>query len=666
MERGSAMTMEMPKRKLGTWIFNPAMYVAGVESLITGVSIILVASWLGCLSRTHFDGVLDVHTGMDAPPWFFVAEGFLSWLSVVLTFWIVGRVVSRTSFRLVDLAGTQAVARVPMLFTAVFGLLPGYGRFSQALMKTVECGVPPTVDAFLSLDAIWFLVVLLVMVVAACWMIALMYRSYVHVCNIRGGRAGWSFVGALVVAELLSKVVIVSLSSHVLIDDSWKPRKGELPPESTSANYQHEQHYTFDTEAGIEKINVDKGLKVGVEKGEFRIHGQTDGPEWKPDSVQVPVLDNGGTVDISGRFRIAERSGGGLIFIEVNTEKAGPIIYMHQWAWPSQNSYRIQRRWLRGASSLVSEHGNLRALGNEEKAFNTMRIHIREDHQHADLFVNDTYQDTIVFAQPMGNVVTAKMEFQTNRRGERYDIRFDDLRIRWNDSAEELKRKDALNKTGGLLLRYTFDDLITNATTIADSSGQEANGDACGHPQFAEGVRGNAMVLDGEDDYIKVPITWGLREVQNSNYTVMAWFKPVAVPPSDKYIYGVVIKPGCDYGIAYDAGRTFRFTHFDDVAGIWLGQGLSQPGQWHHVAVVGRLDENRFMVFTNGMLAASEVKQRFGRSLKNDRSWYIGVADPNVWRCPARGMVDDVRIYNRALSDVEIRAIVEETLISGQ
>lgn len=674
------MTSESPERKLRTWLFNPAIYVAGMEALVVGLVIMLATAWIGNLSQTHFNGVIDVHSGTDAPRWFVVAEGFLGWLSVVLVFWIVGKLAARTSFRLVNLAGTQALARAPMLVVAFFTLMPGYIRFIHGLVKIAANGEQPAPESFLTPDGAWFLVVIAVMFIAIGWTITLMYRSYAHVCHISGGRAGWSFVIALILAEVLSIVALVGLMSRGRLDDSWKSRKGEPPKSEQTMSYQHEKLYTFDSDEGLEKINVDKGLTVGVENGEFRIHGKTAGPAWKPDAVQVPVQENGGAVDISGRFRIAERTGSGLVFIQANTCNAGVIIYMYQWAWPAENAYEIQRRWLHLPSTLVSDHSALRRVGNEEEAFNTMRIHIREDHRHADLFVNETYQDTIVFTQNMGNVLSAKMEFQTCRKDCSYDIRFDDLRIRWNDSPEELKRRDAEAKTGGLILHYTFDDATNNTSVISDSSGQEANGVAHGHPQFAAGVHGNAMILDGENDYVEAPMTSRLRDVQNSNYTIMAWFYPDTMPPTNKYVSGIVIKPGCDYGIAYDSGKMFRFTHYfviigddgkpssspDDVSSVWLGQGPSQPNQWYHVAVVGRLDEKRFTIFTNGVPAATEVTKRFAKSLKNDRPWYISVADAKAWRCPVRGLIDDVRIYSRALSDEEIHAIVQETHGAGK
>ena len=47
-------------RSLVTWFFNPFIYIAGWQSLLIGVAAILVAGYIGSLSNTHFDGVLDL------------------------------------------------------------------------------------------------------------------------------------------------------------------------------------------------------------------------------------------------------------------------------------------------------------------------------------------------------------------------------------------------------------------------------------------------------------------------------------------------------------------------------------------------------------------------------------------------------------------------------
>ena len=82
------MNLTTEKKPL-TLLFNPFFYVAGGKALGIGLAAILLAGLVGALGNTHFDGVLDTHTGAHAPLWFFLAEGIIDWLclgAVLLVF----------------------------------------------------------------------------------------------------------------------------------------------------------------------------------------------------------------------------------------------------------------------------------------------------------------------------------------------------------------------------------------------------------------------------------------------------------------------------------------------------------------------------------------------------------------------------------------------------
>ena len=55
------MRDKLEKRDLKTWLFNPFALVAGWNALLAGVLAILLAGYVGSLTNTHFDGVLDTH-----------------------------------------------------------------------------------------------------------------------------------------------------------------------------------------------------------------------------------------------------------------------------------------------------------------------------------------------------------------------------------------------------------------------------------------------------------------------------------------------------------------------------------------------------------------------------------------------------------------------------
>ena len=194
---------------LKEWLFDPFTYIAGARSLLLGLVAVLFACLVGFFSNTHFDGVLDVHTGRRASAGAFLLEGIIDWLSLASMLFIAGKLSSRTAFRAIDLFGTQALARWPTVITASAALAPPYRRLAAAIgaafMRSESSFSPPATDLAV------FALVLLVMLFAQVLMVVLMYRAYSLCCNLKGLRAAITFIIGLVVAELISKLAIMQI-----------------------------------------------------------------------------------------------------------------------------------------------------------------------------------------------------------------------------------------------------------------------------------------------------------------------------------------------------------------------------------------------------------------------------------------------------------------------
>ena len=196
----------MSARKIGTTLFDPFVYIAGWPALFIGLGAILLAGYLGSISNTHFDGVLDTHSGAHAPLWFFLSAGIINWLCMGVVLLILGKIASKTSFRTIDLLGTQALARGPSLIAALATLPAGYSRFTRYLIA----GAAGPVNG---MDAFVFCAAVLIILLSLGWMITLMYNGYSVSCGIKGGKAAGTFIGGLIMAEILSKIVILALVS---------------------------------------------------------------------------------------------------------------------------------------------------------------------------------------------------------------------------------------------------------------------------------------------------------------------------------------------------------------------------------------------------------------------------------------------------------------------
>jgi hypothetical protein len=195
-------------RKIITLLFNPFVYIAGARALWLGLLGILLAGLIGSVAHTHYDGVLDTHTGAATPLWFFLAEGMVDWLCLAAALLVAGRIISKTSFRTIDVLGTQALARWPTIFVSLLTLPEAFRRFGQQILEQV---MKQGKVEFNSADAVIFLAVVLAMIPLVCWMVYLMYRAYSVSCNVKGGKGIGTFIGGLILAEILSKIAIYLL-----------------------------------------------------------------------------------------------------------------------------------------------------------------------------------------------------------------------------------------------------------------------------------------------------------------------------------------------------------------------------------------------------------------------------------------------------------------------
>lgn len=198
-----------PPKTLRTWIFNPFYYLAGGQALALGLGFILAAGLMGSAAQVHLDGVLDVHfLGSEVPIWVYPAEGLINWLSMCFVLYIAGLVVSQRRFRVLDLFGTQALARVPAFFAVAVAFIPGFQK--QAL--NLAFGNFVLVPA----EVIGFTFAMFVLVLMIIWMVILMYRGFSVSCNVNGAKAVGAFIVAVILAEMLSKAAIMGLILLVL------------------------------------------------------------------------------------------------------------------------------------------------------------------------------------------------------------------------------------------------------------------------------------------------------------------------------------------------------------------------------------------------------------------------------------------------------------------
>ncbi|MFA5424432.1 MAG: hypothetical protein WC374_11315 [Phycisphaerae bacterium] len=210
MNDESNTTVMRPSLSVGEYLFNPFQKIAGLKSLFIGLDFITVTALIAWLGNVHFDGVLDTHIGREATIGFFIIEGLINWLSLAFVLSVIAFIVARSKWRIVDVFGTQALARWPMMITALVMLPSANRRFMDFMIaRFLQNNISVKINYG---DAIIFTAAAIVAIVMLVWMIFLMYRAYTVSCNLRGVRAVVSFILGLFLAEVLSKVLIIGLA----------------------------------------------------------------------------------------------------------------------------------------------------------------------------------------------------------------------------------------------------------------------------------------------------------------------------------------------------------------------------------------------------------------------------------------------------------------------
>jgi beta-lactam-binding protein with PASTA domain len=216
---------------------------------------------------------------------------------------------------------------------------------------------------------------------------------------------------------------------------------------------------------------------------------------------------------------------------------------------------------------------------------------------------------------------------------------------------------------GGLVLAFGFEEAAGNS--VLDSSAAPVNGTIAGATRVAAGKIGRALSFDGVNDWVTVNDTTASKIDLTSGMTLEAWVRPTSALSGWE---SVVIKERTTVGLSY---ALYANDGAPDASGFAGPAGYIRPGPvasttdqgvrqashtsialntWTHLATT--YDGANQRLYINGALVAT--KPQTGSTAVSNQPLRIG--GNGVWGEFFQGLIDEVRIYNRALSAAEITA----------
>lgn len=214
------------------------------------------------------------------------------------------------------------------------------------------------------------------------------------------------------------------------------------------------------------------------------------------------------------------------------------------------------------------------------------------------------------------------------------------------------------NITDGLVGYWKFDE--GNGTSAYDSSGNGNNGILIGNPTWTTGKSGNALTFNGTN-YVDCG---NAASLHLQSYTLSAWINPSAIGDSEHRIisnggYGN-LNGAVDFVIATGGQLVFlnqNTTGQDEC--VSQSAFLLAVNAWSFVTATYDATTHNAKLYVNGAEVPTTLSTLRAPNPTSSYNMHIGVMGGPLTMY-FKGSIDEVRIYNRALSAAEITQIIPE------
>jgi chitodextrinase len=197
----------------------------------------------------------------------------------------------------------------------------------------------------------------------------------------------------------------------------------------------------------------------------------------------------------------------------------------------------------------------------------------------------------------------------------------------------------------GPVAAYNFD--VGAGTTLADLSGNSSTGTIAG-ANWSTGHTGRALSFDGNGDWVTIPDNSNLD--LSTAMTLEAWVYPTQFGSSWRTVVTKEQSSGLVYGL-FASSDTTTPAALASLPGQDVVRGSSRLPRSTWTYLSATYDGQMLRLYVNGVQTATATGG--GAMPASSQPLRIGGNGMSQW---FRGRIDDLRIYNRALSSAEIQS----------
>lgn len=187
-------------------LFNPFEKFAERPLILFGITATIVLSLMGSYFNARFDGVLDLH--FNSPTFFLntLTDNAVNVVVLSLILFTLGK-MRNSKTRFIDVFSASLIARIPYYFLSLFNWNNVILLESEKLMQQFSGLEPGAVPQFETTQMLLLSVFAGVSIVFLAWYMYLLYQGYKVATNAKGAVEVVYFVLAIIVAEIVSKLI---------------------------------------------------------------------------------------------------------------------------------------------------------------------------------------------------------------------------------------------------------------------------------------------------------------------------------------------------------------------------------------------------------------------------------------------------------------------------
>ncbi len=215
-----------------------------------------------------------------------------------------------------------------------------------------------------------------------------------------------------------------------------------------------------------------------------------------------------------------------------------------------------------------------------------------------------------------------------------------------------------------LVAYWNLDETAGGQSQLQDSTGNGHTGTNV--PEAGPGgpgYIGNSWVFHGKNgnDRVAIPNAADLQFTAAQSYTVTAWVNPTTLASLNEAVFAKSADQGGEYEILLNANNQWVYRAGPNSAPVDLVGPQASSGTWTQLAIVQDGAAGQRSLYVNGKLAAQGAAQ----DASGAGQLWLGQQNVASAINGYQGQLDEVRIYNAALTPAQVQAALAPPIVEA-